>query len=555
MNVNDTPEAPDFGHNVLIFDPSMPAEVIQAQIDAVYRVQQNAQFGSERFALLFLPGEYPVDIPVGFYTEVAGLGAAPDAVHIAGSLRSDAYLPNNNATCNFWRGAANFSVTPTDGVVKWAVSQAVWFRQMHVRGAMVLHQQRGWGSGGWISNTLVDGVVDSGSQQQWISRNTRWAAWSGANWNMVFVGAENAPSGAWPDPPYTRVERAPRAREKPFLQVDAAGNFSVRLPALKRDTSGVDWAGGASPGEELPIGQFYVARAGVDTAERLNAQLAVGKHLLLTPGIYSLSDTLRVTRPDTLVLGLGFATLRPESGLPAMTVADVDGVTIAGVLFDAGVDASPVLLEVGTPGNPARHADNPIVLHDVFFRVGGAAVGKAAVSLRINAHDTIVDHTWVWRADHGSGVGWSENTAAQGLVVNGDNVIIYGLFVEHYQEFQVVWNGEDGQVYFYQSELPYDPPDQPTWTCAPGVNGWASYKVADGVTRHEAWGLGIYAVFRNPGVALTRAIEAPDHPGVRFHHIITVSITENGEISHAINQTGGATQPRVGHTPRVSEYP
>ena len=130
----------------------------------------------------------------------------------------------------------------------------------------------------------------------------------------------------------------------------------------------------------------------------------------------------------------------------------------------------------------ARHANNPITLHDVFFRVGGAGVGRAKVNLRINSNDTLVDHTWIWRADHGDGVGWDLNTSENGLVVNGNDVTIYGLFVEHHQKFQVLWNGNGGRTYFYQSEIPYDPPNQASYTSAPGVNGWASYKVADGVT-------------------------------------------------------------------------
>jgi hypothetical protein len=253
-------------------------------------------------------------------------------------------------------------------------------------------------------------------------------------------------------------------------------------------------------------------------------------------------------------MGLGFATLRPETGAAAMSIADVDGVTLAGVLFDAGVVNSPVLLEVGSRGGK-RHERNPIVLHDVFFRVGGAGVGKASVSLRIDASDTIVDHTWIWRADHGAGVGWKSNTGANGLVVNGDHVTVYGLFVEHYQEYQTLWNGDGGRVYFYQSEIPYDPPDQAGYSSGPGVNGWASYKVADGVSTHEAWGLGVYSVFRNRGVVLSRAIEAPKKPGIRFHSMITVRLGNNGEIENVINDVGGATagSPRV--TPKVTSYP
>lgn len=215
---------PDFGPNVLVFAPSMPSADIQAQIDKVYALEQHSEFGADRYALLFLPGEYRVDVPVGFYTEVIGLGSTPDAVHIIGNVHSDASLPRNNATCTFWRAVEGFSVTPTGGTMQWAVSQAVPFRRMHVLGDIVLHQKGGWASGGWMSDSVVDGNVGSGPQQQWISRNSEWGSWTGANWNMVFVGVPHPPEGEWPKPDITKVERTPIVREKPFLIVDAKGN-------------------------------------------------------------------------------------------------------------------------------------------------------------------------------------------------------------------------------------------------------------------------------------------------------------------------------------------
>src|SRR5580658_8702290 len=550
---------PEFGPNVMVFDPSMSSQVIQKQIDAVYATQEHNEFGQQRNALLFLPGDYSVDVPVGFYTEVMGLGASPDVTRIAGNVHADANLEHNNATTTFWRAAEGLSIEASGGKMQWAVSQAVSLRRMHIRGDLVLHQNHGWASGGWMSDSVVDGNVDSGSQQQWISRNCDWKSWTGANWNMVFVGVVHPPEGAWPSPPYTKVARTPVVREKPFLQVNAAGEFSVRVPELSSDSVGVTWRGGETAGETIPIERFYVARPEVDTAETINAQLALGKNLLLTPGIYELTAPIRVTRPHTVVLGLGFATLRPLKGTAAMTTADADGIEIAGLLFDAGPSESPVLLEVGPEGSGARHAKDPITLHDVFFRVGGVGVGRAKVNLRINSNDTIVDHTWIWRADHGDGVGWELNTSENGLVVNGNNVTIYGLFVEHHQQFQVLWNGNGGRTYFYQSEIPYDPPNQPSYTSAPGVNGWASYKVADGVTTHEAWGLGVYSVFIYPDVGLTRAIETPDlsnkNRGIRFHDMITVALGNHGGISHVIDDTGEATSmhPRV--TPKVTNFP
>ena len=546
---------PDFGPNVLIFDPSMPSQAIQKRIDEVYATLQHDEFSSQRKALLFLPGSYSVDVPVGFYTEVIGLGASPDATRIAGNMHADANHEHNNATTTFWRAAEGISIAPTGGTMQWAVSQAVSLRRMHVRGDLVLHQHFGWASGGWMSDSLVDGNVGSGSQQQWISRNCDWKSWTGSNWNMVFVGVAHPPDGAWPSPPYTMVAKTPVVREKPFLQVNAAGEFSVRVPELHSDSIGITWSGGETPGETIPIGQFYIARPDVDSAETVNAQLAQGKNLILTPGIYELTAPIHVTRPHTVVLGLGFATLRPVKGTAALTTADADGIDIAGLLFDAGPTESPVLVEVGPEGSRAGHAKDPISLQDVFFRAGGAGVGRTKMNLQINSNDTLVDHTWIWRADHGDGVGWDLNTSQNGLVVNGNQVTIYGLFVEHHQKFQVLWNGNGGRTYFYQSEIPYDPPNQSSYSSAPGVNGWASYKVADKVTSHEAWGLGVYSVFIYPNVVLTRAIETPKNSGVRFHDMITVALGDRGEISHVINDAGGATSihPRV--TPKVTDFP
>jgi hypothetical protein len=558
-----TAPAPDFGPNVLIFDHTTPSATIQTQIDKIYATQRRNEFGPERNAILFLPGSYTVDVPIGFYTQVLGLGASPDSVQITGNVHSDAASRNNNATTTFWRAAENFCVAPTGGTMRWAVSQAAPFRRMHVQGDIVLHQN-GWASGGWMSDSLIDGNVGAGPQQQWISRNSEWHSWTGSNWNMVFVGIPNPPEGEWPKPPYTKIAQTPIVREKPFLQVDSSGSYSVRVPAIATNSTGITWHAATTPGKTIPLAHFYLAHPNRDNAATINAQLAHGKDLLLTPGIYDLTEPIHITRANTVVMGLGFATLRPVSGTAAITTADADGIIIAGLLFDAGPTLSPVLLQVGPASSQAgshaktraNHEKDPISLHDVFFRVGGAGVGRTIGNLEINSNDTIVDHTWIWRADHGAGVGWDSNSSANGLVVNGNNVTIYGLFVEHHQQFQVLWNGNAGRTYFYQSEIPYDPPDQPSYSSAPGTNGWASYKVADTVTTHEAWGLGIYSVFRHPDVILTRAIEVPVNPNIRFHDIITVALDDKGEISNVINDTGGPTAlapHRV--TPRVTNFP
>jgi hypothetical protein len=547
--------APDFGPNVLVFSPSTSAAAMQRQIDKVYTIEQHNEFGPQRYAFLFTPGTYKVNVPIGFYTQAIGLGASPDDVRIDGNLHVDASEPDNNATTTFWRGAEGLSVTPPGGTMRWAVSQAVPFRRMHVRGNMVLNQDHGWASGGWISDSLIDGNVDSGTQQQWISRNTEWKSWTGSNWNMVFVGVVHPPAGEWPQPPYTKVARTPIIREEPFLQIDASGNYSVRVPSLRTNSVGITWRSGSTPGTSIPVSRFYIAHSDNDTAETINAQLASGKNLLFTPGIYELKQPIRITRPNTVVLGLGFATLKPINGTAAMTTADADGIIIAGLLFDAGPIQSPVLLQIGPPGSHANHNSDPISLHDVFFRVGGAGVGRTKINLEVNSNDTIIDHTWIWRADHGDGVGWNRNTSDNGLVVNGNHVTAYGLFVEHHQQFQVLWNGDYGRTYFYQSEIPYDPPNQDRWKSAPGINGWASYKVANDVMHHEAWGLGIYSVFIYKHVVLDHAIEVPKTPDVRFHDMITVALQHNGAIKNVIDNEGGSTQTDPRYTPKVTLFP
>ena len=554
-----------------IFDPTGPTAEMQAAIDRVYATQEHSEFGSDRYAFLFLPGEYHLDIPVGFYTDVRGLGATPDAVHITGNVHADASLPHNNATCTFWRSVENFAVTPTGGgtpavapgTMRWAVSQAVPMRRMHIEGNLALHQDHGWASGGWMSDTLVDGTVDSGTQQQWISRNSDWRSWTGSNWNLVFVGVPHAPEGNWPDPAYTKVAQAPVIREKPFLTVNSAGKWSVRVPGLRTNSTGVTWrnasidpaTGDAASGRDIPIDRFYIAHPDRDTAASINTKLAAGKNLLFTPGIYELTEAIRITKPGTAVLGLGFATLRPTNGTPAMIATDADGITIAGLLFDAGPKISPVLLQVGAESSHLRHRADPILLADVFFREGGAVVGKTVENLEINANDTVIDHTWIWRADHGAHVGWTDNLSQNGLVVNGDDVTAYGLLVEHHQQFQVIWNGERGRTYMYQSEIPYDPPNQAVYGIAPGTDGWASYKVASTVRQHEAWGLGIYSVFTYPNVFLTRAIEVPEAKDVRFHDMITTCLNNYGGIRNIVNDTGGAATCHPRNWPRLTAFP
>lgn len=537
------PAAPDFGSNVLIFDASMPMAAIQSNVSAVFIRQERSQFGANRYAFFFKPGRYELDINVGFYTQVLGLGATPDDVSITGRVHSEAEWMGGNATCTFWRSCENMAeILTSTNPVHWAVSQGTSFRRMHVRGDLNLWD-RGWSSGGFMADCKIDGQVNSGTQQQWFSRNDDWDGWTGSNWNMVFVGVVNAPAGNWPKPPFTVVEKTPLLREKPYLVVDKAGRYAVMAPAYDTNGAvGISWAK-ASAAASIPIDRFYLAHPEKDNAESINAALGQGKNLIFTPGVYHLEKSVCVTHPGTIVMGLGFTTLIPDAGTPAMVISDVDGVTVAGIMFDAGGVDSPALLQVGEKAGAADHSSNPICLYDVYFRVGGATVGTASACLTINANNVIGDNLWIWRADHGQGANWNSNQSKNGLIVNGSNVTLYGLFVEHFQEYQTLWNGNGGRVYFYQCELPYDAPTQSVWQ-HDGVDGYAAYKVADSVTSHEAWGLGVYGVFNRceANTKCFNALETPTDPAVKVHHVISVWIAgkEGTETTHIINGTGPA---------------
>ena len=554
---------PDFGPNVLIFDPTM--NNIQSQLTYVYSVQKYNQFGTQRYALLFKPGQYTnLDIPLGYYTQVIGLGLSPDDVAIPGELYSDGVLVNENATVNFWRGAENIGVTPTNSgnYVIWAVSQGTSFRRMHVHGEVDLanHTDGNYASGGFLADSKVDTTISSISQQQWLSRNDIFGNWSGGVWNMVFVGVSNPPVGTWPTKVYTVITNTPLIREKPYLYLDNNGNYAVMVPALQTNSFGTTWANGPTPGVAIPISQFYIAHADSDNAASINTALNAGLNLILCPGVYQLNGSLQVTNPDTVILGLGYPTLIPQTGVPALVISDVDGVKVGGMLFDAGPVQTTTLLQVGTGTSALNHSGDPIFLYDISMRVGGATAGTTLSCLQINANDVVGDNIWLWRADHGNGVGWTQNPCNNGLIVNGDRVTMYGLFNEHHEQYETLWNGNWGRVYMYQSELPYDPPSQAAWS-HDGENGYASYKVADQVTSHQAYGLGIYAVFINcTNISCNNAIETPtDSQQVNMHDMITVYIAGNtsgsgtSSLNYIINGTGATLSgPGFGGTAKAS---
>jgi hypothetical protein len=558
---------PDLGPNVRIFDPSMPVAQIQAAVDAIAQQQLGNQFGSERYALLFKPGTYgtatqPLNIQVGYYTEVSGLGLSPHDVVINGSVYVRNQCENGGcvALTNFWRSVENLTInvtTPGFGCYTgefWAVSQAAPMRRVDVNGNTTLMDyctSPSFASGGFIADSRLGSVVN-GSQQQWLTRNSMIGSWSNGVWNQVFSGVVGAPPECFPGTtgpnacgPYTVVAASPVIREAPFLYVDSAGHWKVFVPAPRRNAVGPSWTSGTPAGRSLSLKDFVILKPGDDLG-KVRSDLARGRNLLITPGVYGVAKTLEVKRADAVVLGLGFATLTPTRGNVTMRVADVPGVDISGLLFDAGPKNSPVLLQVGPRNAHKATAADPTALQDVFFRIGGAAAGRATVSLEVNSDSTILDDIWAWRADHGNGVGWTVNTADTGVVVNGDHVTAYGLFVEHYQKAEVRWNGNDGTVIFFQNEMPYDPPSQAAWRESRHVKGWPAFLIPNGVRTFHGYGMGSYSFF-NQGIDIyaDRAFQVPATlaPG-SLHNLLTIFLDPSrgkGGILHVVNDVGGSS--------------
>ena len=609
-----------FGSNVTIFDDTMSTSDIEDTLNDIWEQQRDNEMGTARYSLLFKPGEYgtdedPLQVAVGYYTEVAGLGASPDDVQINGKIEvfnrcfdaegnpaqeGDPDVVECFALNNFWRSISNLTIN-VNGVGQggceassnfWAVSQAVSMRRVQVNGgnlSLMDYCSPGpqFASGGFIADSKA-GVLINGSQQQWITRNSEVGEWTNPVWNQVFTGVVGAPDDAgYPgcvvEPsnvsvciPYTTLDTTPLSREKPYLFVDDEGEYNVRVPSAHVDTLGITWDSGMTPGRTIPISDFFVADPS-DSVQVINNQLARGKHLILTPGVYDVDKSISVKRPDTVVLGMGLATLDAVDGAIPLKIADKPGIIVAGVTIDAGAAESPMLLQVGKKngnnGVPNTDPSNPTTLSDVYFRVGGPHIGKTDIALEVNSDHVLIDHTWVWRGDHGvegfdetcnepasvcpngflgDNQRWATNIGRNGAVINGDDVTATGLFVEHFQEYNTIWNGERGEVYLYQNELPYDPPTQAYWTADDGTLGWAAYKVADHIKEHLLWGAGVYIFNRNnPDIVTENGYEAPVTPGVVLNHIMINNLSGPGIMNHIVNGCG----PTVDGIPDTDPYP
>ena len=583
-----------FGENVHIFAPTDDREQIYNKINEIYKIQAavdeksqptpGQQFGSGRHTFAFKTGDYSTmkadNYNISYYMQIIGLGKLPSDVKLK-NIHVPAILPNNNVTCNFWMAVENFEIVPetvyhSEDVwfqFLWSVSQAAPARRLNVKRPSMLDWYYGWASGGYIADSVFEGAIGSFPQQQFYLRNCKLNKnFYGINWNLVSQGVQgisadntyNLESGLgttnWKSGKcYTMLTNTDVIREKPFLYFDeSVQDYKVFVPALRTKSQGPSWTGDyMGDGTSLDISQFYIAKANKDNAASINAALNQGKHILLTPGLYYIEEPIKINNPNTVFLGLGLATLIPsdankEAGI---IIADVDGVTVAGIILDAQYNSKNMII-VGTKGTTVDHSKNPIILQDLFVRIGGVHPGVASThqAVVIYSNNVIGDDFWLWRADHGDGVGWNLNKAENGLVVHGNDVIMYGLMVEHFQEYDILWKGENGKTYFLQNEKCYDPQNQDDWKSHEGTElGFSAYKVCNTVKNHYAVGLGSYDVFINTGGAsifMDNAFEVPDTPGVLIENACIVEIANaKGPyvgFNHICNGIGPGTSTGTG---------
>jgi hypothetical protein len=585
------------GANVYVFTPGEAQSTIQSDINNLYNAQVTNQFGSQRYTLLFEPGTYgsasdPLTVNVGFYEEVAGLGQSPSSTVINGVVNS--YNQCDGTTCqaldNFWRSIYNLTINVNSGGAIdschnnnddfWATSQDAPIRRVQVNGTLTLMDfcdNPGYASGGFLGDSEFSGAVQNDSQQQFFVQNSNLGGWSNAVWNQVFCGDNGAPAQSFSSDSgdsggpnsYTTLSTCGQTEQEPYLYEDSSGNLNVFVPSVQTGQVGPSWANGNTPGSSLSLNSFYVASPS-SSAETINAALAAGDSILFTPGYYTLDEALNVTSADTKLIGLGFATLEPTKGTAAINVANVAGVNLSGLIVDAGPVNSPVLVQLGTAGSTANNSADPVSVDDLNVRIGGEVAGSATTAVVDDSNNSILDNVWLWRADHGAGQSgtpdqngvssgngcWTCDVAETGLTVNANNVSAYGLASEHFEADEVDWNGQGGNVVFFQNENPYEVPSQSAWMSSPTQDGYPAFRVGNNVTSFQGWGMGSYSFF-DQGVSIENAMafQAPDTSGVAFHDIFTRFLNGAGGIQSVINGTGAAVNSSNNGPADVVGYP
>src|SRR5205823_8202750 len=254
-----------FGPNVCVFTDTMSQAAIQHDLDSIatQQVPVASQFDSQRYAILFRPGTYgsaasPLVFQVGYYTQVAGLGAMPQDTVINGAIDvfnnlCTAGTQDCNSDDNFWRSMSNltlnvdlpssppayappivdpFGTGCTNSAEMWSASQAAPIRRAIINGSVVFQDycaNHSCASGGFIADSKVSGSLNFFGNQQFLVRNSAIGGAAGCPnglWNMVYSGVQGAPAPVFTGQcqQNTVLPASPVTEEEPFLFTDSSGN-------------------------------------------------------------------------------------------------------------------------------------------------------------------------------------------------------------------------------------------------------------------------------------------------------------------------------------------
>jgi len=362
----------------------------QNLVDQLFVAQNKkaeAEFGDTRVLILLLPGNHALEIEVGYYTSVVGVGTTPGDTVVKGYVE----VPNDDDACigaldNFFRNISNLTIDLTKNTNFFRVSQASPIRNIVVRnGDFAVAEYDtcivtdgiglgGYSSGGYMANVqIVNGSLDFSTQQQFFTRNTTFNQTKDGSWNLFYMGCEgDIPQNKCPVNGITLVTDIPRIvgpiAAAPRMMYQADGTISLIKPAIYTNSRGVL---GPSPDDEVLTDVFVVnpqTEIGL-----INRKLAEGVHLVFSPGIYSFAEPVKITKSGTVVMGLGYATIVPTAANAAMVIADgTEGVRVGGFILQGGVavdgNRTNALLVVGETENAEGSEENPNILFDMSSR-------------------------------------------------------------------------------------------------------------------------------------------------------------------------------------------
>ena len=176
----------------------------QTMVEMLFEQQVNAEFLSSRVCIFLMPGTHDINIQLGYYMAVIGLGKTPDDVHVNVTITS----PNKDHLCvgaldNFFRSISNLTITvPKDKINYFCASQASPVRDIVVNGDLHMAKfQKGCGgpdvysggysSGGYMCNVHVNGTLYFETQQQFFTHNCTFTSAKNGAWNMMYMGCKS----------------------------------------------------------------------------------------------------------------------------------------------------------------------------------------------------------------------------------------------------------------------------------------------------------------------------------------------------------------------------